>query len=64
MALLAVFLVLIFSLFWRIIITNFFHCLFLDGEKFVKKSKIQYDDKEINMVYSLSIMVLQFKSSN
>ena len=26
------------TVFWRIIITNFFHCLFMDGEKLCQKS--------------------------
>ena len=47
MFLVAVFHLLVFSVFWRIIITNFFHCFFVDGENYFKKSKIEYDDKEI-----------------
>ena len=30
-----------------IIITSFFYCLFADGRNYVKKSKIQYENKEI-----------------
>ena len=45
--LVAVILLLIFSVFWRTIIITFFHCLFVDGEKLCQKPKIQYDDKEI-----------------
>ena len=33
MLLLAVFLMLSFSVFWRLIVTIFFHCLNVDGEK-------------------------------
>ena len=45
MLLLAVFSMLILSVFWRTIITNFFHCLNVDGEKYGKKPKSQYEDK-------------------
>ena len=38
MLLLAVFSMLIFSVFWRITITNFFHCLNVDGEKLWQKT--------------------------
>ena len=34
-------------MFSRIIVTNFFHCLFVDGEKLCQKPKNQYDDREI-----------------
>ena len=34
-------------MFWRIIITNFIHCLFVDGEKLCQKPKNQYNDKEM-----------------
>ena len=47
MFLLAVFLMLGFSVFWRIIRTNFFHCLNVDAEKLWQKAKIQYDGKEM-----------------
>ena len=46
MFLLAVFLLLIFSVFWRIIITNLFHCLWM-VRNYVKNPKIEYDDREI-----------------
>ena len=46
--LLVVFLLLIFSVFGRINIANFLHCLFVEGEKLCQETcKIQYDDKEI-----------------
>ena len=47
MFLLAVFLMLIFSVFWRIIIINFFHCCLWTVRNYVKQPKIQYGNKEI-----------------
>ena len=38
MFLLAVFLLLIFLVFWRIIKTKFFYCLYVDGEKLRQKT--------------------------
>ena len=38
MFLLAVFLLLTISVFWRTVITNFFHCLFAHGEKSCPKT--------------------------
>ena len=63
MFLLAFFLLLIFSVFWRIIITNFFHCLLVDGEKLYMSKNLRFDMtiKKYSMVYNLSIMVFQFK---
>ena len=55
MFLLAVFLLLIFSVFWRIIITNFFHCLHLYMVRnYVKNPKIRYDNEKCNMIYSVN----------
>ena len=34
-------------MFWRIIITNFIRCLFVDGKKLCQKPKNQHDDKEM-----------------
>ena len=64
MVLLAVFLLLIFSVPCRI--TDFSHCLFVDSEKLGMSKKLRFSMmtiKKYNMVYSLSIMVFQLKWS-
>ena len=50
-------------MFWRIIIINFFHCLFVDGEKLCQNLKIQYGNKEIQHGLQLinNGMVLQLR---
>ena len=62
MFLLAVFLLIIFSVFWKIIISKSNYGLFVDGERLCQKNlRFSMTEKKYNMVYSLSIMVLQFK---
>ena len=60
---LAVFFLLVSSVFWIIIITNFFHCLLVDGEKLYMAINLKFNmaKKKYNLVYSLSIMVFRFK---
>ena len=55
MFLLAISLLLIFSVFWRTI-TNFFHCLIVDGEKLYMSKILKFNlmIKKYNMVYSIN----------
>ena len=64
MFLLGVFLLLILSVLWRINATNFFDWLFVDGEKLCqKKTKNQYDNKEIQYGLQLINYGIYFSSS-